>query len=108
MGTGAPRNTHKIGTQCECEYGYKNYEFWITTQNRVFGLWVRSSGIFWCDHFDFCAGKNIYLCTNLLNNFTLQAWSGQTVHELMSVAIKVEHLLFMSNVIKYFRVKIVF
>ena len=30
------------------------------------------------------------------------------MHELMSVAIKVEHLLFMSNVIKYFRVKIVF
>ena len=25
-GTGAPRNTHKIGTQCGCEYGYKNYE----------------------------------------------------------------------------------
>ena len=25
-GTGAPRNTQKIGTQCGCEYGYKNYE----------------------------------------------------------------------------------
>ena len=25
-GTGVPRNTHKIGTQCGCEYGYKNYE----------------------------------------------------------------------------------
>ena len=25
-GTGAPRNTHKIGTRCGCEYGYKNYE----------------------------------------------------------------------------------
>ena len=25
-GTGVPRNTHKIGIQCGCEYGYKNYE----------------------------------------------------------------------------------
>ena len=25
-GTGAPRNTQKIGTRCGCEYGYKNYE----------------------------------------------------------------------------------
>ena len=25
-GTGAPRNTHKIGRQCGCEYGYKNHE----------------------------------------------------------------------------------
>ena len=25
-GTGAPRNTQKIGTQCRCEYGYKNHE----------------------------------------------------------------------------------
>ena len=25
-GTGAPRNTQKIGTQCGCEYGYKNFE----------------------------------------------------------------------------------
>ena len=25
-GMGVPRNTHKIGTQCGCEYGYKNYE----------------------------------------------------------------------------------
>ena len=25
-GTDAPRNTQKIGTQCGCEYGYKNYE----------------------------------------------------------------------------------
>ena len=25
-GMGAPRNTQKIGTQCGCEYGYKNYE----------------------------------------------------------------------------------
>ena len=25
-GTGAPRNTQKIVTQCGCEYGYKNYE----------------------------------------------------------------------------------
>ena len=25
-GTGAPRNTQKIGAQCGCEYGYKNYE----------------------------------------------------------------------------------
>ena len=22
----APRNTHKIRTQCRCEYGYKNHE----------------------------------------------------------------------------------
>ena len=25
-GTGVPRITQKIGTQCGCEYGYKNYE----------------------------------------------------------------------------------
>ena len=25
-GTGAPRNTQKIGTQCGCEHGYKKYE----------------------------------------------------------------------------------
>ena len=25
-GTGVPRNTHKIETQCGCEYGYKYYE----------------------------------------------------------------------------------
>ena len=29
-GTGAPRNTHKIRTQCGCEYGYKNYEGLVT------------------------------------------------------------------------------
>ena len=26
VGMGAPRNTQKIGTQCGCEYRYKNYE----------------------------------------------------------------------------------
>ena len=25
-GTGAPRNTHKIRTECGCENGYKNHE----------------------------------------------------------------------------------
>ena len=32
-GTGAPRNTHKIGTQCGCEYGYKNYESFGSLSN---------------------------------------------------------------------------
>ena len=34
-GTGAPRNTQKIGTQCGCEYGYKNYESFGSLQNIV-------------------------------------------------------------------------
>ena len=29
-GTGAPRNTQKIGTQCGCKYGYKNHESLVT------------------------------------------------------------------------------
>ena len=32
-GTGAPRNTQKIGTQCGCEYGYKNYESFGSLKN---------------------------------------------------------------------------
>ena len=30
VGTGAPRNTHKIRTQCGCKYGCKNYESLVT------------------------------------------------------------------------------
>ena len=30
VGMGAPRNTQKIGTQCGCEYRYKNYEGLVT------------------------------------------------------------------------------
>ena len=29
-GTGAPRNTHNIRTQCVCKYGYKNHESLVT------------------------------------------------------------------------------
>ena len=40
-GTGAPRNTQKIGTQCGCEYGYKNYESFgslIKTMYQIFEI----------------------------------------------------------------------
>ena len=35
-GTGAPRNTQKIGTQCGCEYAYKNYESFGSLLNYIF------------------------------------------------------------------------
>ena len=35
-GTGAPRNTQKIGTQCRCEYGYKNHESFGSLDNTYF------------------------------------------------------------------------
>ena len=35
-GTSAPKNTHKIGTQCGCEYGYKNYESFGSLLIRAF------------------------------------------------------------------------
>ena len=30
VGTGAPRNTHNIRTQCRCKYRYKNHESMVT------------------------------------------------------------------------------
>ena len=41
-GTGAPRNTQKIGTQCGCEYGYKNYESFGSLLGSMFGEYSRS------------------------------------------------------------------
>ena len=38
-GTGAPRNTQKIGTQCGCEYGYKNYESFGSLISIVISGW---------------------------------------------------------------------
>ena len=43
-GTGAPRNTQKIGTQCGCEYGYKNYESFGSLENTV----LNSTGLHSC------------------------------------------------------------
>ena len=40
-GTGAPRNTQKIGTQCGCEYGYKNYESFGSLVGRY--LWLQQA-----------------------------------------------------------------
>ena len=39
MGTGAPRNTHKIRTQCGYEYGCKSHESLVTLET-MFGLWL--------------------------------------------------------------------
>ena len=37
-GTGAPRNTHKLRTQCGCEYGYKNHESLVTLLIGIRGM----------------------------------------------------------------------
>ena len=43
-GTGAPRNTQKIGTQCGSEYGYKNYESFGSLKNSL-NLFKQGEGI---------------------------------------------------------------